>query len=74
MHAREAVMSTTEITDLESDIETMLGSLSQLREENQMLRQRVAKLNLDRERHLKRNQDLSNKVRQIIAQIKEGMP
>lgn len=67
------MMNTAELTDLELQIDSLLDSLSNLKADNQALRNQIASISQERARLRAKNHNAATKIRQIISQLKESL-
>ena len=64
-------MNTTELTELESQVDYLIQSVKQLRSENVTLRHQLASHAKERSRLQLANQRAADKVKTIVTQLKE---
>ena len=67
-------MNTTELNDLELQIDTMIQNIDLLKEDNQALRYQLASSARERSTLQEKNQKAVGKIRDMISQLKEQMP
>lgn len=66
-------MNTVELNDLENQIDSLLENLTQLKMDNQALRNQLATSANERSQLQEKNQEAAMKIRRIISQLKEEL-
>lgn len=66
-------MNTAELSDLETQIESLLESLNRLKQDNHALRNQLAMSAHERTQLQEKNQAAADKIRRIISQLRDSL-